>query len=105
MMWNPFRLNKNILSENLQEEFLEMKCNFAAKNNFEAMSLTDFWGKYVHIYKNAGALAIRTIVHSLPFHRHTCAKVAFLLGIKTKYRNKFDCEADLKYVICYKVTN
>ena len=59
-----FCVNKNVLSENLKEEFLEMKCSSTAKNNFEAMPLTNFREKYVHIYKNVDAVAIRTI---LPF--------------------------------------
>ena len=29
-----------------------MKCNLTAKNNFKTMSLTDFWAKYVHVYKS-----------------------------------------------------
>ena len=42
MTKNLFRPNKDIRSKNLQEKFLVMKCNPTAKNNFEAMSLTDF---------------------------------------------------------------
>ena len=41
MIRNPFHLNKDILSEDLQEEFSEMICNSTKKNNFEAMSLTN----------------------------------------------------------------
>ena len=64
MTRNFFRLNNNIFFKDLQEEFLEMKCNSIAKNNFKAMSLTDFREKYVHIYKIVGAVSIRTL---LPF--------------------------------------
>ena len=39
-----------------------MKSNSTAKNNFEAMSLADFWAKYVYIYKSADAVAIRTFL-------------------------------------------
>jgi len=74
MTRNPFRLNEDILPDDLQEEFWEMKCNSSAKDNFEAMPLTDFWSKYVHIYKRVGSVAIRTL---LPFSS-TCVKVAFL---------------------------
>ena len=42
MTKNPFHLNKDILSEDFQGEFLKMKCHSNAKNNFKAMSLTDF---------------------------------------------------------------
>ena len=37
MTRNPFRIKEDILSEELQEEFLEMKCNSTAKDDFEAM--------------------------------------------------------------------
>ena len=49
------KMTSNIFSEQkyfpeeLQEEFLEMKCNSTAKKNFEIMSLTYFWAKYVNI--------------------------------------------------------
>ena len=61
MTRNPFRIKEDILSEELQEEFLKMKCNSTAKDDFEAMSLNDYWAKYLRIYKNAGSVAIRTL--------------------------------------------
>ena len=95
MTRNPFRLNEEILPDNLQEEFLELKCNSNARNDFEAMTLTEFWAKYVHIYKSVGAVAIRTL---LPFSSTYLCKNGFstLVNIKTKSRNKLDCEADLR---------
>ena len=42
MTRNPFRINEDILSDNLQEEFLKMKCNSTAKDDSEAMSPNDF---------------------------------------------------------------
>ena len=45
MTRNPFGIKEDILSEELQEEFLEMKCNSTAKDDFEAMSLNNFWAK------------------------------------------------------------
>ena len=62
MPGNLFCLKKDILSEDLWQEFLEIKCNSNAKNNFPAMSLTDFWAKCVHIYKREGAVAIRILL-------------------------------------------
>ena len=64
MTRNPFRINEDILSNNLQEEFLEMKCNSTAKDDFKAMSLNDFWAKYLPVSINMGSAAIRTL---LPF--------------------------------------
>ena len=45
MTKNPFRIKEDILSKDLQEKCLEMKCNSTAKDDFEAMSLNDFWAK------------------------------------------------------------
>ena len=42
MTRNPFFVNEDIRSNNLQEEFLEMKCNSTAKDDFEAMPLNNF---------------------------------------------------------------
>ena len=74
MMINPFQIKEDILSEELQEEFLEMKCNSNAKDDFEAMPLNNFWAKYLHIYKNVGSVAIVPFFH---FHRHIYVKVDF----------------------------
>ena len=95
MTRNPFRIKEDILSEELQEEFLEMKCNFTAKDDFEAMSLNDFWAKYLRIYKNVGSVAIRTL---LPFSSTYLCKSGFsaLVSMKTKFRNKLECETDLR---------
>ena len=95
MTRNPFRIKEDILSEELQEEFLEMKCNSTAKDDFEAMSLNSFWAKYLHIYKNVGSVAIRTL---LPFSSTYLCKSGFsaLVSMKTKFRNKLECEADLR---------
>ena len=98
MTRNPFRLNEDILPDDLQEEFVEMKCNSVAKDDFEAMSLTDFWTKYVHIYKSVGSVALRTF---LPFSSTYLCESGFsaLVNIKTKHRNKLNCEADLRCVL------
>ena len=102
MPGNLFCLKKDILSEDLWEEFLEIKCHSNAKSNFSAMSLTDFWAKYVHIYKRVGAVATNTPSVFIELH---VQKWLFFLSIKTKRSNKFECEADLKGIIWYKVTN
>ena len=92
---NPFRIKEDILSEELHEEFLEMKCNSNAKDDFEAMPFNNFWAKYLHIYKNVGSVAIRTL---LPFSSTYLCESGFsaLVSMKTKFRNKLECEADLR---------
>ena len=42
MTRNPFCISEDIRSNNLQEEFLEMKCNSTAKDDSEAMPLINF---------------------------------------------------------------
>ena len=97
MARNPFYIDMDILSNNLQKEFLEMKCNSTAKDDFEAMSLNDFWAKYLPVYKNVGSAAIRTL---LPLSSTYLCESGFstLVSVKTKFRNKLECEADLQCV-------
>ena len=95
MTSNLFRVAEDILPDNLQEEFLELKCNFTAKNDFEVMPLNDFWPKYMPIYKNVGSAALRIL---LPFSSTYICKSGFstLVNVKTKYRSKLDCKADIR---------
>ena len=92
---NPFRINEDILPDCLQEEFLELKHNSNAKDDFEAMAIMDFWVKYTPIYQKVGNLAIRTLV---PFSSTYMCESGFaaLANIKTVARNKLDLEADLR---------
>ena len=57
MSRNPFLFNEDILPNNLQDEFLELKCNSTAKDSYKAMPFDDFWAKYMHIRKNLGRVA------------------------------------------------
>ena len=95
MTRNPFRTTEDILPDNLQEEFIEMKCNSTAKDDFEVMPLNEFWTKYMHIYKNVGSAALRTL---LPFSSTYLYESRFstLVNVKTKCRSKLDCEADMR---------
>ena len=92
---NPFRINADIITDDLREEYLSMKFNSTAEDDFEAMSLNDFWEKYLRIYKNAGSVTIRTL---LPFSSTYLSESGFstIVSVKTKSRNKLECEADLR---------
>ena len=98
MTKNPFRINEDIFPDNLQEEFLEIKCNCAAKDDFEVMPLKEFWAKYLNIWKNVGSAALRTL---LPFlSTYLCeSKFSTLVNLKTKCRSKLDCEANMQYAL------
>ena len=95
MTRNPFSTTEDILSDNLQEKFLEIKCNSTAKDDFEHMSLNKLWAKYSHIYKNAVNAALQTL---LPFSSTYLYENRFftLVNVKTKCRSKLDCEADVR---------
>ena len=78
--------------------FLKMKCNSTAKNNIEAMLLTDLSAKYVHLYKSVATWLYEYFFCSYQLNR---VKLAFRQTKNTKQRNKLD----LREVICYKSTN
>ena len=50
MTRNPFRI-KDILSEDLQDKFLGIKCNSTAKDDFEAMFLNDVLKQDIVVHK------------------------------------------------------
>ena len=65
MTRNPFRTSEDILPDNLQEEFIEMKCNSTAKDDFEVirMLVVQLYGPYFR------------------FRPLTCVKEDFLLWL------------------------
>ena len=94
MTRNPLHFGEDILLDNLQEEFLELKCTSTAKDDFEVMPLNEFWPKYMLIYKNIGSAALWIL---LPFlSTYICeSRFSTLVNVKTNYWSKLDCEADL----------
>ena len=44
-----FERSKDIFFKDLQKEFSEIQCNSNANKNFEVLSLTDFWPKYMWV--------------------------------------------------------
>ena len=74
MARNPFCTTEDILPDNLQE-FIEMKCNSTAKDDFEVMPLNEFWTKCAFIR----ILVVQLYGPYFRFRPLTCAKVDFLL--------------------------
>ena len=72
-----------------------MKYNSVSKDDFEAMSLNDFWAKDVHVYTNLGNVAMLTL---LPFSATYLCESGFsaLACMKTQARNKLDCQSDMR---------
>ena len=64
-----------LLPDKTQEEFLELKCNSVAKDDFKTMPLNDFWVKHVRVYRNIDNAAMSISFH---FQPHVCMKAAFL---------------------------
>ena len=60
---NLFYVEVGFLPHKTQEEFLELKCNSDAKDNFETTPLTDFWARdCVCVYRNIGNVAMRILL-------------------------------------------
>lgn len=53
-MRNPFKIDVVLLSDPLQEQDVGLKCDSNAKDNFETMSLVEFWAKYLPINPYVG---------------------------------------------------
>ena len=92
---NPFSLMVKMF---LSGRGLDMKCNSSAKDDFNRLSLEEFWLKYLAIYHNVSLLALRVIVR---FSSTYLCEAAFstLEFIKNKYRNRMDIENDMRCAI------
>ena len=95
---NPFFTDFEDVPVYIQEEFLDMKCNSSAKDDFNRLSLEEFWLKYLAMYHNVSLLALRVIVR---FSSTYLCEAAFstLVFIKNKYRNRMDIENDMRCAI------
>lgn len=91
---NPFHCEVIDIFEEGQEEFLELKFNFTAKEDFEEMELETFWFNYLHVYPLIATRALRIL--TIFGSTYLCeAAFSALVAIKTKSRNRMRVEADL----------
>ncbi len=51
---NPFRCKMDTIPENVQEEFLHLINNSAAKEEFNHVEVTEFWSKMHQTYPLIG---------------------------------------------------
>ena len=74
---------------------MELQSNSSAKDDFEEFLLDNFRTKYARMYTNVGGVALKTLI---PFSSTYLCESGFssLVSIKTKSRNKLDCEAYLR---------
>ncbi|XP_076053603.1 zinc finger BED domain-containing protein 5-like [Oratosquilla oratoria] len=91
---NPFQCEVADVAEEVQEEFLELKFDSTAKEDFKDMDLETFWVKYLHVYPLISHQALRILTM---FGSTYMCETAFstLVSIKTKYRNRLNVEGDL----------
>ena len=78
-----------------QEEYLELKFNSTAKDNFKELELEAFWVKCLPVYPLISTQALCVLVM---FGSTYLCEAAFstLVAIKTKYRNKLEVEENLR---------
>ena len=92
---NPFIINVQSLPNSNQEEFLELVNDSAAKNAFEALTLTKLWTKMSVTYPvvSEGVLNPFLIFPST----YLCEqRFKTLLNIKSKLRSQLNVEHDLR---------
>ena len=92
---NPFQCEVADVSDEVQEEFLELQFNSTAKEDFKELDLETFWVKYLPVYPLISHQALRILTM---FGSTYLCEAAFstLVAVKTKYRNRLNVEGDLR---------
>ena len=84
------------LPDDVQENFLDLINNTAAKEDFhlQQLRISDFWAKMLPIFPKISEFALKVLI---PFSSTYLCESGFssLLVIKSKTRNRLDVEADL----------
>ncbi|XP_068229745.1 zinc finger BED domain-containing protein 5-like [Palaemon carinicauda] len=95
---NPFPCEVANVADEVQEEFLELKFNSTAKEDFKDVDLETFWVKYLPVYPLISNQALRILTM---FGSSYLCETAFstFVAIKTKYRNRLNVEGDLRCVL------
>ena len=92
---NPFQCEVADVSDEVQEEFLELKFNSSAEEDFRELDLETFWVKYLPVYPLISHQALRTL--TMFGSTHLCeAAFSILVAVKTKYRNRLNVEGDMR---------
>jgi len=94
---NPFSsaLNVASLPDDVQDEFLELRNDSSARDQFKEKTLNEFWCGMHQKYANVAALALRVL---LPYASTYLCESGFstLLHIKSKSRNRLNPENDMR---------
>ena len=94
---NPFSgtLDITTIPSDVQDEFLDLKHDSAAKDLYEEKSLNVFWCSMHQSYPKVSEIALRLL---LPFSTTYLCESGFstLLQIKNKSRNRLDVDPDMR---------
>ena len=91
----PYKCKVDDLPEDIQEEFLELTNNTSVKIEYNTLNLQSFWVRMLPIFPKISKIALLILI---PFSSTYLCEAGFssLLAIRTKRRNKLECEADLR---------
>jgi hypothetical protein len=100
---NPFRCTVDDLPDDIQEEFLELINNTAAKEEFQEQqqfSSSNCWAKMLSAFPKTSEFALKVLI---PFSSTYLCESGFstLLVIKSKARNRLDAEADMRCALSH----
>jgi len=92
---NPFLRRVADVPTEVQEEFLELSNDHAAKDSFDSMELGSFWLQMRQMYPPLSKQALRLLI---PFSTTYLCEAGFssAVVIKAKARNKLGLEDDLR---------
>uniref|UniRef100_UPI0035902D18 protein FAM200C-like n=1 Tax=Myxine glutinosa TaxID=7769 RepID=UPI0035902D18 len=100
---NPFRCTMDDLPDGIQEEFLELINNTAAKKEFQEQqqfSSSNCWAKMLSAFPKTSEFALKVLI---PFSSTYLCESGFstLLVIKSNARNRLDAEADMRCALSH----
>jgi hypothetical protein len=79
---NPFNVDEDSSPDPVHVQAVKLKSDSSTNDNFETVSLEEFWVKYLPIFPNAGQEALRLII---PFsYIYLCESVFMPHCIKNK---------------------
>ena len=100
---NPFRCPVDDLPDDIQEEFLELINNTAAKEDFQEQqqfSISNYWARMLSDYPKTSEFALKILI---PFSSTYLCESGFstLVVIKSKARNRLDAQADMRCALSH----
>ncbi|XP_066941054.1 protein FAM200C-like [Macrobrachium rosenbergii] len=100
---NPFRCTVDGLPDDIQEEFLELINNTAAKEELQEQqqfNSSNCWVKMLSAFPKTSKFALKVLI---PFSSTYLCKSGFstLLVIKSKARNRLNAEADMRCALSH----